>query len=284
MAKELDSFLDGEDGPHDEPAPAVEEAPRDAAPAPEPAAKPTTEPEPPEDDAPLPNDRDALLAVVRDERNKRRDHKGRADTLTGENAALKAELETFRKATEARAAAPPPPAPAAQEQRPPMPIPNPVEDPQGYHNYVEWRRTVDKLDLSEAMLRDKVGDDAEVDRYVDVFKAALKENPALRPIMEAQRHPWQYAYQQGQKILAMQEIGTDPTAYRTKLEADIRARIESEMAGIPQQQPPANAAPRPVLPQSLGTARSAGPRSAAPLNIPEDFGDILRRPERRRVT
>ena len=51
------------------------------------------------------------------------------------------------------------------------------------------------------------------------------------------------AVTQGQRLMAMDEIGADPAAYRAKVEAELRAQL----AASPQSQQPNT----PALPQSL---------------------------------
>jgi hypothetical protein len=274
MAKELDTFLDGEEAGQaeaEQPSAATDtpEAVIETAAEPrEPLAKATPEAEPAkeDDEHPVPDDVAGLRAAVQAERARRRDYKGERDRLAGEMAALKAQLEATR--------APPPPAPVQQAPPQPEVIPNPVEDPQGYHDYMEARADHKafngRLNLSEALLRQQ-HDHADVEAKIAVFKKAAAANPALRAELSRQPLPYHWAYQQAEKLMALEEIG-DPAAYRSKLETEIRAKLEAEYAGT---QPQA-AAPRIQLPQSLGTARSAAPRSNAVINVPEDFNDILR--------
>jgi hypothetical protein len=269
MAKELDDFLGDEEpgqAETDVSSAAVESPEVSQAAEPGAPAQPATPAEPVADDDPVPDDVAGLLKTVQAERAKRNDHKGRADRLEGEAAALRAELEAARKVS-----ATPPPAPAAPVQRQePAAIPNPLEDPQGYHAYIQrdmWNRS---LNMSEIMLRQQVGDDADVDAKVATFKKLADANPALKAELQKQAHPYKFVYDYAKRSMALEEIG-DPTAYRDKLAAEIRAQIEAEYAGTAQPTP----TPRIQLPQSLGTARSAGARGGPVINIPESFDDIL---------
>jgi hypothetical protein len=244
--------------------------PQDAEPQAEAPAAPVESTPREDEERTVPEDVAGLRQAIQAERAKRNDYKGERDRLAGEMAALKAELEAARKA----AATPPAPAPQqAVERVQPRPIPNMIEDPAGYHDYMEQKLFNQALNFSELMLRQKVGDDAAVDAAVAKFKELAKDNKPLQQELRDHQDPYKFAYDYVKKTQAMAEIG-DPAAYRAKLEADIRAKIEAEYAGTVSQQP---AAPRVTLPQSLGTARSAAPRSAQVLNIPEDFSDILRR-------
>lgn len=224
------------------------------------------------DDAqPPPEDVVGLKSALQAERARRRDYKGERDRLQGEMAALKAQMEEARKA-------PPPAPPQAVAPPPPVRVPNPVEDPEGYQAWQEQRFEQrlfnERLNLSERMLRAAKPDAADVDAKIAVFKKAATDNAALRAQLASHPDPYQFAYDIGQRTLAMEEVGTDPAAYRARVEAELREKILAEYgaadAGTGQ------AAPRVTLPQSLGTARSAGPRSGPVVNVPESFGDILR--------
>lgn len=262
----LDGFLDAEEPGQAEAEPlsaAVEtpEAPLAAEPR-EPTA-PVVEPEK-DDDPEVPPDVAGLRSALQAERGKRNDYKGERDRLAGEMAALKVQLEAAQK---------PPPAPVAapvpEQRAEPVAIPNPVEDPVGYHAFIQRDMFNRSLNMSEIMLRQSVGDDADVDAKVAKFKELAAANPALRAELQKQPHPYKYVYDYAKRSMAMDEIGPDPQAYRTKLEAEIRAQVQAEMAGTVQ------APARIQLPQSLGTARSAAPRSNAVINVPEAFDDIL---------
>lgn len=286
---DIDKFLgDGDEGAHasDEPSQAVdagadakpEAAERDRAavestPPPDAKdAKPAADAPSPDDDKPVPEDVLGLRQAIQAERAKRNDYKGERDRLAGEMAALKAELEARKTA----AVPPPPPAAQVEQRREPQQIPNPIEDPAGYHAYIQhdiWNRS---LNMSEVMLRQAVGDDADVDAKVAAFKKMAEANPTLRAELARQPHPYKYVYDYAKKQMALEEIG-DPEAYRAKLAADIRAELEAEYAGTPVQQAQMRQPPRVNIPQSLGTARSAQSRSTPVLNIPESFGDILGR-------
>jgi hypothetical protein len=277
MAKELDDFLDPEgEAPAAgasaasavEPEPSGEAArepvegakPGDAA-----AAKPGDAAKP--EDVVEPEDVTGLKSALQATRRERADHKGRAERLEGEMAALRAQLEAQKPA-----------APAPPERPQEIPVPSPLEDPQGYHVYTQRMMFNERLNMSEAMLRSQ-HDDADVDAKMAVFKAAADQNPALRSELTRQPNPYRWAYQQAQRLMAMEEIGSDPAAFRARVEAETRAKLEAEFAaGTPP--PPAG---RVLLPQSLGTARSAGARNTPVINVAEDFDDILAPAPRRKA-
>lgn len=279
MTNELNSFLDEEGTPTDADPPVETFAgdPPAAPPAADPA-KPTDAPapvveEPPEE---IPEDVRGLRTALQEERTKRRDHKGRADRLDGELAATKAALEEARKAPQATAAAPVA-APAPVAQAAPIPIPNPAEDPAGYQQHIQRMLFNERLNISEAQLRE-AHDDADVDAKMAVFKKAAEANPALRAELNRQVNPYKWAYAQAVRIMAMDEIGTDPAAYRAKIEAEIRAKVEAELAA-PAAGDPTASIPAIHLPRSLANATNAGARATAMETVPE-FEDVFKRPKR----
>ncbi|WP_155632859.1 hypothetical protein [Burkholderia stagnalis] len=134
----------------------------------------------------------------------------------------------------------------------------------------------ERMNMSEMMVRQQHGD-AAVDSALEVFQKAVQENPALGAQLAQQRHPWQFMLDQAKRMQAMQEIGSDPAAYRQKLRDEILAELQQQGAA-PAAQPAAAAAPAaPVIPRSLATARSAAPRSAQAWTGPTALTDILKR-------
>lgn len=257
---ELDEFLGGTE-PEEEPV--VAEATPELEPTPEPAEpEATPEPEPAPTEPPEPGDVTGLKSALQAERAKRNDYKGERDRLAGELAAFKVQFEAFQKA--------PPPAAVPAVQAQPVAVPNPVEDPQGYHAFIQQDIFNRSLNMSEAMLRQQIGDDADVDAKREKFRQMADSNPSLRTQLQQSAHPYRFVYDTAAKAIALEEIG-DPTSFRSKLEAEIRAQVMAEVSGTTPI-----AAPRVQLPQSLGTARSAGSRNAPVINVPEAFDDILR--------
>ena len=133
----------------------------------------------------------------------------------------------------------------------------------------------ERMNMSEMMVRQQHGD-ADVDSALEVFQKAVQENPALGAQLAQQRHPWQFMLDQAKRIQAMQEIGTDPTAYRQKVREEILAELQQQGAA-PVAQPAAVPVPAaPVIPRSLATARSSAPRSAPVWTGPTSLNDILK--------
>lgn len=269
---ELDAFLGA---PEPEPAPAPEPK-QDAA---QPDAKPDAEPpDKADDDAPVttsPDGRTVPLAALEAERAQRRDHKGRADRLEGEVAALRRQFE------EAKQAAQHPPQP--QYQPPPLRAltredieANPMAVLERAQQIAEAEanaRFSDKLDLSEEALRDKIGDEA-VDQLQADWKVMLGENPTLSYELRKERNPYKAAHKLVEAWRLQRDIGTDPEAYKARL----RAEWEAERGAQQQEQPLNPGPPGATLPRmapSLATARSAAPRGSAAWSGPQSLDDIL---------
>lgn len=102
------------------------------------------------------------------------------------------------------------------------------------------------LNASERAARKEYGAEV-VDRAFERFQAEVQKNPSLGNQVRNSADPWDELVKQGQKLLALDEIGIDPVAYRKKVADELRA--ESQQS----QQPPAQ-----KLPNSLAAARSAG--------------------------
>jgi len=118
----------------------------------------------------------------------------------------------------------------------------------------------ERFNTSEMLARQSYKD---LDDKVNVFMEAAKSNPALAAALHQQRHPWEFAYKEGARMLMLQEVGDDPAAYRAKVEAEIRAQLQS------QAQPQVN------VPSSLNGARSVASRSSPAWTGPTDLGNIL---------
>lgn len=140
----------------------------------------------------------------------------------------------------------------------------------------------ERMNMSEMMVRQQHQD---VDEMLEVFQKAAKENPALGAHLAQQRHPWEWMYTQAKRMKAMEDIGSDPDAYRARVRAELEAEFKAA-SGAQTEQPAVGdvqnalaqtAAPKPQLPQSLATARSAAPRTAPAWTGPTSLNDILKR-------
>ena len=165
----------------------------------------------------------------------------------------------------------------SQDQRQPIRLPNPVEDPHGYAAAIAHQRWSDKLDLAQDAF-EEANPDVDVKNLVTRFKAEVEKDPSLGVRFREARNPYKFANQQIKRIDAMAEIGPDPAAFRSKLEAELRAKWEAERvanqaAGV-QPVAPREAAPAANLPRSLATARAAPPDNA-PQRGDDIFSGVL---------
>ena len=271
MANEqLETFLAGEAAAATaEPAtPAPAEAPP-AAPTPKPEAKAepadkaaTAKPEA-EDDGEPPQALDGEAVIPRrayeDERRKRQDWKEKAARLEGELAAYRKQQDEAQR----RAAAPPP-----QQYQPP---PDPAINPQGWAQHVVQQQQAallnERLNNSEMMLREKIGD-AKVAEYVNEFRDLANADPTLFGKLYSQPHPYNWLTREVDRLRLVRDVGDDPAAYNAKIEAAARAKWEAEAKAAP-------VSPAAGLQPSLATARSVAGRSAGAWTGEPSLEDVL---------
>ncbi|CAB3713046.1 hypothetical protein CEY09_30460 [Achromobacter marplatensis] len=129
----------------------------------------------------------------------------------------------------------------------------------------------ERLHTSELLAREK---HADMDEKLAAWEAAAAKNPAMGAELLNQRHPWEYVYQQGARLLAMREIGDDPAAYKERLRQELLAEMQAQPDATAQPAP--TPAPAAALPTSLATARSTAGRSAAAFTGPRPFDDIFK--------
>jgi hypothetical protein len=290
----LDSFL--ATGAQ-EPSQAPQDAPQapEPLPAPEPPAgepKPPSTPEKPAREAKEsePEPEDEALQHVQGGDNRtvpfsalekvRNDWKSKAAAEKAKADLLAQQLEEFKRAQQAPA---PQPQPPPQFQLPPMP--DPQTDLYGYLRYQEVVRQREllneRLNLSEAFITDKIGED-KLREYVAEFKQHADKDQSLWGKLYNQPNPYGWMAREMDRMRQRAEIGDDPAAFRSRVEAELRAKWEAEAA---QLQPAGNGALRPSpvagMAPSLANARSVAGRSQPTFTGPPSMDDILRRPDRR---
>lgn len=118
------------------------------------------------------------------------------------------------------------------------------------------------LNASERAARKEYGTET-VDKAFARFEEEVRKNPALGEQVRFSADPWDELVKAGQRLIAMDEIGTDPAAYRKRIEDEVRATFQ------PKQ-------PEPVIPASLADARSAGSRGTV-WTGPTPFDAILKK-------
>jgi hypothetical protein len=284
MANEqLESFLASESAPAPAPEPATPAAPEapPAASAPKPEAKPdpgakaaAAKPEP-EDDGEPPEPLEGEPVIPRrayeDERRKRQDWKARAVEAETKHKELVRQLEDAQR----RAAAPPP-----QPQAPPQPPPDPAVDPRGFAQHLVQQQQAallnERLNNSEMLLREKIGDE-KLSEYVNEFRSMAEADPTLFGKLYSQPHPYNWLTREVDRLRLVRDVGDDPAAFRSKIEAEARAKWEAEAKAAP---PPVS--PAAGLQPSLATARSVAGRTAGAWTGEPSLEDVLAPVQNRR--
>ena len=110
------------------------------------------------------------------------------------------------------------------------------------------------LNASERAARRDHGTET-VDKAWARVQQEFGANPSLYDQIVRSPDPWDQVVQHGKRLMAMDEIGNDPAAYRKKLEEEIRASVLASAGGQQQTNQPA-----PRIPASLAGERSAGAR------------------------
>jgi hypothetical protein len=270
MANEaLDSFLASE-------AQEATQTPAPQAPseAPSAAPEPKAEPKPPaeskvatapateaDDDAEpserLDHDGKSYIPqqVLERERRRRQDWKEKAARLEGENAAMRRQMEEAQR-------------PQPQPMPPLAPI-DPAQDPQGFTMRIQQVLLNERLNNSEERLRDKIGDE-KVTEYVQEFQQLAQRDQTLFGKLYAQPNPYGWMMREVDRLRLLRDVGDDPAAYRTKIEAEARAKWEAEAAAKP-----APVSPAAGMQPSLATARSVAGRTASTWSGEPSLEDVL---------
>jgi hypothetical protein len=195
-----------------------------------------------------------------DERQKRRDWKDRA-------ARAEAATEELRKQLE-------------EAKKPPVPAPQPR--PQPGFQFTDWATNPEQaaqerfenqlFHISEMMTRARIGDEA-ADKLLSDFQTLAERDPTLWYRVRGQRDPWAWAEAEVKRQHLLADMGTDPAAYRARIEAELRAKWEAERAAA-QPAAPANPPP-PNMPVSLATVRSVAGRTAPAWTGPPSDADTI---------
>ena len=118
---------------------------------------------------------------------------------------------------------------------------------------------------TEAAARSRYTD---YDQVRSVFEEEAQRNPVMAAQLRDAADPAEFIYRQGKTATELREVGGDLSAYRKRIEADVRAKVEREMAEKLSRQ--GNA------PQSLNTEPSKGAGiSGAAWAGPTPLEDIL---------
>ncbi len=127
----------------------------------------------------------------------------------------------------------------------------------------------ERLNMSEMVLRQQHDD---VDAVIERFQQEVQKNPALGMQLQSQAHPYQWAYNYAKRAMVMDEIGSDPEAYKTRLREQLMAELQQQ----PAADSAATQAEKPNIPKSLANARSSAARSAPAWTGPTPLDDIVK--------
>ena len=108
----------------------------------------------------------------------------------------------------------------------------------------------------------------DYDQMREVFSQEVQRNPVLISQLASAPNPAEFIYQQGRIARELQQVGGNLSAYRQRIEAEVRAKLEAEYAAKPQRTA--------AVPQSLNSepSRGAGIQGAV-WNGPTPLEDIL---------
>ena len=230
------------------PTPSPESAPKEAPAEPKPTPSPVPTPEP-DDDPDLPEG-DVPRQALMDERQKRRDWKGRADRAEAQLEELRKQMEELRK----------PQVPVAAPQQMPQ-VQFQFSDPQtNPAAYLQEQLMNHTFNLSEMSARHRMGNEA-VDAMKAEFRKLADADPSgmLWHQIRMQQDPYSWAHTEVERRKLLADMGSDPNAYRAKLRAEIEAEMRAQAAPAPAA--PTNT-PAPAMPPSLANVRSAAGRAA----------------------
>jgi hypothetical protein len=162
-----------------------------------------------------------------------------------------------------------------QQQQPPDWYTSPEQAAQVLQETMQQQLFQRSVAMSEALMRQQHPD---YDEISTVFADRARNDPHLLQQLYNHPFPAQFAYQVGQQIRLMEEIGSDPAAYRAKIEAEVRAKL-GVVDGDPAQPSgrPSQAQPQPsAVPRSLARDVSQQPRNTrGQFQGPAPIEDLL---------
>jgi hypothetical protein len=131
---------------------------------------------------------------------------------------------------------------------------------------------VERCNLTAEIARQRHTD---YDEMQAVFLEAAEADPSLFARLRQERNPAEFAYRHGVLHRELGAVNGDPVAYRTKIETDLRAKLDAEYAAK------YGAKPAPAVPASLNSDSS--PAVTAPVyEGPPSLKSILRINDSRR--
>ncbi len=206
----------------------------------------------------------AFQKAAEDERKKRQDYERTVQELRAQNAEYQRYFEQARQ--------------QQAQQAPELLDPEGAQYLQGQFQTALQQQQAQLLEFKVVQSQEVMrGRHADYDEIEAVFAEAMQADPSLQAKLYAHPMPAQFAYTEGKKLKALQEIGSDPDAYRSKLAEEIKAQL---MAEIKPQTPPVQTHAAPPPPPSLAAVPSAT-RPQTQWNGPTPLDDLLSQPLRR---
>lgn len=150
-----------------------------------------------------------------------------------------------------------------KEQAQPQQAPDPWADPEAAMTYQRnelqsaFARQMyeTRVALSSEILRAQKSD---FDEVVAEFVQHAQRDPGLHNAVLNHPNPAAFAYQQGQRIRFLNEVGNDPAAYKAKLREEVMAEMgQGQQPAVAQQ----SSSPALAPPKSLAATTSAQPRN-----------------------
>lgn len=173
---------------------------------------------------------------------------------------------------------------AIRQQQAQVVEPDPYEDPDGFASFRQQQHAQQQAqqgqeNLQNILMNERINiteviarqNHADYEQVKDVFADAALQNPALIAGLREAPDPAGYAYREGQKIIAQQEIGDDPAAYREKIKAEILAELRTEQTDADK----AEQTLRSSIPNHLAGQRSISARNGPEWSGPESLDDIF---------
>lgn len=153
--------------------------------------------------------------------------------------------------------------PVAQPE--PVQLPDVIEDQQGYTNHVQGM--VQQATIGQKMQMSRFFAEREFGaKAVQEATAFFDDKPQLSQQFVGEPSPFHAAVEYVKAQKAAQEIGSDPEAYKAKLEEEIRAKVQAEMAAQ-QATEMAGKAPPPSMANVNGSGGQRDPGWQGPTSL-----------------
>lgn len=161
----------------------------------------------------------------------------------------------------------------APQQQAPDWYAEPDRAAQTLQQQVSYQLTQTKVAMSQEFMRSQHKDYPEIEQ---VFTEAANRNPQLWQQLYQHPMPAQFAYQQGKKLKALQEIGEDPDAYRARIKEEATQQVLADLKGgkIKLTGQPV---PQTRFPGTLADQTSAGMTQTAHVTDDAMMADVFAR-------